>query len=449
MTNLGNGQFSASMKGGQVASRIESQDSVALVLAVEAIGGKVRGVPADVVDRVGRISLEKIDDIELAWDGGALVVSVKDKSLSLNELKIELHKFADLATRQDYRDAIFRIEAPSVSGSATRSFIEDLDRLFQVGTLRIADEWEQCKRDFEARHNTDATIAAKTMVSVRDLSRDSATAKAIFATTVRSVFPVQNFSDDTLAWLFNEYTATRIAHARRRRQTVVLRELRDAILLPLIPADIVAASLAYIRTPIGYIVDPNLQRAMAEDDRIKRSAHRILLRQWRRHTWRMWLADMAYRGPLRCPFCDGPLIRSMFGSRGFVCGACHYEPYMTLFYACDCGQPLMLVQQPSLNGLTTYAEVIARVRQHPRECEHCGTRLIEEKIPGRIFSFSAPWPIDSFSERDIIGFRLAVGWRANGFREPGESPKRLFSRGQWDVTDPANFQHDQSDDTEV
>lgn len=429
-------QFATGMKGGQVASRIETQDSSALILAIEAIGGLLSRIPNNIVDHVGRMSLEKVDDIEIRWDSGVLVVSVKDKSVDYNDLKVELNKFTTLSESPDYREGVFRIEAGALRGSTARSLVDDMDRLRQVGDLGVVDEWLGCKSDFEQRHGVAANVAANTIVSIRDLSRDSVTLKAVFATTVRAVFPVQNFTDATLVSLFDEHTSIRIAPARRQRRTIMLRELRDAILLPLVPAELIATSSHYMKTSIGYIYDPNVQRARVNDERIKRAAYRKILRRWRKHTWRMVLADLLYRGPLACPFCGGILTRALLGSRAFVCTHCLYQPYLTLFYACDCRSPVMLIRQPSVDGLTTFAELLTELRQHPKECDLCHQKVMEERLYGRTFGFSAPWPIEDFSEDDIIQIRVRIGWRGLQFKVPGQSPLTLMRQGSWDMVEP-------------
>jgi hypothetical protein len=410
------------------------------VLAIEAIGGLLADIPRNIVNRVGRISMEKIEDIEIQWNEGKLIVSVKDKSLSRSEIRAELEKFHTLAAMPEQQSTVFRIEVTALNGSAARSLADDVERVRQIANLGVVEEWRQCKRDFEFAHGVDADTAARTIISVRDLGRASLTAKAIFASTVRTVFPVQNFSDDILVSLFDEYTSTRIAQARRHRQTLLLHELQEAILLPLIPAEFVASSSHYVKTPVGYIRDPRLKKAQEHDEKLKLLAYKVLLRRWRKHTFRMAIADMLYRGPIRCPICNGPLFRSSIGNRGFVCSHCRYEPYQTFFYGCDCGKPVMLVQQPSTDGLKTFSELLAEVRGRPVICESCRQKVKEEYIYGRIFSFPAPWPLESFSQKDIIAFRKRLGWRGAEFKIPGESPLTLMQKGVWDITNPANYE---------
>ncbi|MET8759866.1 hypothetical protein [Lentzea sp. NPDC004782] len=427
------------MKGGQVASRIETQDSVALIVAIEAIGGRLADAPYDVVERVGRVSFEKVDDIEVRWDHGVIVVSVKDKSLGLSDLKAELVRFAALGMSSSYMYAAFRIEAPSLSGSGARTFADDLERLHSVAASGIISEWIQCRNDFDSVYGISAKVAANTVLSVRDLRRDAATTRAIFASTFRSVFPVQNFSDVALVSLFDEYTSSHMAKSRRRRRTVLLRELQDAILLPLLPVDFIASSSSYLRTPIGYVLDPRRQVANARDYSLKRAAYKNILRRWWKHTWKMTLADFLYRGPIRCPMCNHAVVRAMIGTRGFVCSGCGYQPFLTVLYACDCRSAVPLVRQPSTDGLAVFTELVSEIRREPRTCDNCNRRILPENMFGRIFGFSAPWPVESFSQKMLIDFRISIGWNGFQFRVPGETPLTLLNKGAWDPADPDAF----------
>ena len=83
--------FDSRARGGAIASRVDAQDTVAALIAVEAISGSVEGVPApsEACDVV--LLCEGREDLELAWPTGRLLVPVKDQVLSMTTVRKVLH----------------------------------------------------------------------------------------------------------------------------------------------------------------------------------------------------------------------------------------------------------------------------------------------------------------------------------------------------------------------
>ena len=76
---MGSSEFSRRSKGGLHAARLESQDSVAAVLAIETIGGRLEGLDMNALDVGAVVSLEWEEDIQIQWDVGTLYIAVKDQ----------------------------------------------------------------------------------------------------------------------------------------------------------------------------------------------------------------------------------------------------------------------------------------------------------------------------------------------------------------------------------
>ena len=79
--------FSREALGGWHASFIESQDSVAAFLALEAISGEADRRLTDVQEQNARIICEWQDDLELQWNDGGIYLQVKDQQLTASDIR--------------------------------------------------------------------------------------------------------------------------------------------------------------------------------------------------------------------------------------------------------------------------------------------------------------------------------------------------------------------------
>jgi hypothetical protein len=90
-------EFDRRYKGGfWAASRIETQDKVAAIVGVEALGGNLELVPCDLTSKGGRLAFEAREDFEIRWNGGRQYVSVKDQQVDRSDLRKAITKLDTL-----------------------------------------------------------------------------------------------------------------------------------------------------------------------------------------------------------------------------------------------------------------------------------------------------------------------------------------------------------------
>lgn len=425
-------QFSSSCKGGQVAARVSSQDSAALLLIVEAIGGLLCFVPNNVIELTGRVSFEKFEDLEVRWDGGCLLVSVKDKHISYADILGEIKKFEALTGKLPEGTAVYyRVEATALMDSKARSLCEDLYRLQQVVSTGIDEEICDSQREFSEQHGVSGKIASRCYLSVRDISRDSEVALALFATRFRSVFPVSQYTDDEVRRIFSEYSSLICAASRRRRETKSLFQIRRDLLAKLVPIELARGKFGVIETNFGYVPDPQRGTALHPDHDITVAVRRKVIRRWKKHTQREAIAYLVYKPRPGCPCCNYPIVRTFLGDGAIVCPKCKWTPFMTVFYACDCKTPVCMLKQPPMNSIDIFSEILELVRKSRPICSTCGLYVKEELLQDRMFDAHVPWPIEDYSEDWIIQMRIDAGWEGFAYKNNSETPYSLMLDGRW------------------
>ncbi|AOS61156.1 hypothetical protein [Actinoalloteichus hymeniacidonis] len=425
-------RFSPTFRGGQLASRVEAQDTVCMILLVEAIGGLIDEIPARQLTEAGLVIFEKLEDIEISWPNGRALISVKDKAVSYSDITNEIEKFSKLySNTSDNNGMVFRLEAGSLSGSKARTLIDDLRALKSVAQSGVISEWRMAAQDFEAEHQAPSSIAAITTVCIRDMNINLDVGKAIFASRFRTVFPVQQFTDDKIFENYSRMIYEQIAPARRTRATIRIDILKKSLLEPLVPRMLHGINTDVMKTRYGYVVDPTLSEKIDLSLKIIQASKRKALKRWRRHARKHAVASLLYRGHVACPFCNHPLMFSTFGDNSVGCPNCHYIPYLTIFYACDCTEPVALVRQPSVETIETFSEILEEVKINSPTCDKCGQRVDREKLYSRVFSATIPWPPESYNENELITIRTKIGWEGRSYKIPGETPLSLIKKGEW------------------
>jgi hypothetical protein len=424
---VGSSEFSRRSKGGFHAARLESQDSVAAVLAIEAIGGRLEGLDVDALEVCGVISLEWEEDLQIQWDAGTVYIAVKDQQLKAGDLRALIQGFTQLedAARQptESRKMIFRVQALGGLDARARSLSGDCDHLRLTGPPRSEADRRRLYDDFTRRWDLPAEVAARTVIDTRNLGRDSSECKAIFAHAMRSVYPVQAFGDQGLTAIYEDL-ATLFAERRRRRLFVPLTELDMRILRPLVPLPLVSFHTHYVPTEYGYVQDPDRERSLREEDAYRRRAEKIAHQRWRRHTRRS-RARAVLAGAIKCPACNHYLIGKFYG---ILCPDCRYQPFLTVLYACDCGEPVPLIRQPQLDALRAFGDLLEIIRDACPACPSCSNQVRFDNVGTRVFAVAFPYPVEEYSDRLLIELRESLGWTAGGWTDHTITPIQKILR---------------------
>jgi hypothetical protein len=414
-------EFSPRYKRGSWAARLETQDVVAAIVAVEAIAGIVELVPPGVMDLEARILFEAHEDFEIRWKGGLQQISVKDKQVGYSEVKqivanLEIHIV----------NATLRLEAASLTAGA-RSLGEDIVRLRALkASISNPDDFRIARSDFERQHNVSADLALRTVLSERRLGDNPGLSQAVFAGAMRKAFVVHNYSDKEISLLLSDLTNNLLAQKRRQRGALDLADLERILLTPLVPLAIAGFETHYFRTDFGYLPDSDRKAEIRYEQRTVIRAANRLMRDWRRRTfWRRLQNWFFYVG---CPCCNHALIANLNGRYGLACPRCGYQPYFTVFWACDCGGVAVIQRQPDLTSFMLVRDAVNVLRLGSVLCEKCQKPPRPEHFVGRIFGLRIPHPANVYTSQAMIDIRKQLGWKGATWKESSNTPREEMIR---------------------
>jgi DNA-directed RNA polymerase subunit RPC12/RpoP len=425
-------EFDRRYKAGFWASRIETQDKVAAIVGVEALGGSLELVPHNLTSKGGRLAFEAREDFEIRWNGGRQYVSVKDRQVDRPDLR---EAIANLDTfRQEVgpdKIQTVRVEAAGLTSSA-RTFYEDIQRLRELRGSGAEADYATAAEEFFDELGVRAELAEALVVCERRIGQNPGMAAALFAHAMRMAIKVHNYGDTEIIGLFEEISSGTLHDRRVTRGVLDLGDLERILISPLVPLQISAYQVDYVRTRFGYIRDQARRVDLGNEYRIVMTCSKSLMREWRRKTFRDRFKDLIYRGHIGCLACGHPLIANLNGRNGLACPDCGYQPFLTLFYACDCGSGVVVQRQPDLSSFELVRDAIRVLRHEDLKCMNCGKRPSNEKFIGRLFSLPVPYPIDGYPTSVLVEWREKLGWeRHRKFARPGEpdlSPQSALER---------------------
>jgi hypothetical protein len=415
--------FSREALGGWHASFIESQDSVAAFLALEAISGEADRRLKDVQKQNARIICEWQDDLELQWEGGRLYLQVKDQELTVPNIKSICSKFGDILASDASLDGVARFRIVALGGlhKSARHLPQHLMQLQSASEIRTDLERAQLISDFVRRWDLPERVALSLSIDTRDLRRDSLVAYDLFAASLRRALPVHDFTDRRVHQLYRELAGDVFSAARRHRTWVSLIEARNRLLTQFMPLHLTSYEIEYVRTDFGYLKDPQRREQIKAEEQLVEQARRQAYRRWIRHTRGDRLLDLLLRGPIKCLACNHPLMANVLGRGGIACPDCSYQPYLTLVYICDCAELMVVDRQPEVDRVHMFGSAISWMRSSPT-CGACGASPAFEKLPTRLGMVPFPVPVEEYSPAKLIGLRERLGWTTRGWRGSPNGP---------------------------
>lgn len=90
-----------------------------------------------------------------------------------------------------------------------------------------------------------------------------------------------------------------------------------------------------------------------------------------------------------------------------------------------------MIQQPPLNAIDSFSDVLDLVRKGNPVCPTCGAHVKEELLQDRIFDVQLPWPIEDYSDHWIIQMRIDAGWDGFTYKNQSATPYSLMLDGRW------------------
>ncbi len=417
--------FTPDGTGGFIASKIDEQDGVAVRLILEILAEMVaKEVDPSVIGTM-RISCEVGDDIMIFDDDHLRLISVKNSALTPRQVVEESMRLTARLSSLQPRAATLRVlcivgETP-IETSKMSSSLDDLRRVLSsaVDEGKTVADWQaanqvvvqretKAKRDRPGKPKRTVQIDGPETFMIKSFTHrmDTEQTKADVSRLFRKIIPLTDFSDQRVDAIYRDMVAT-LGETRRARGTLsisdVTRLLREVVLPPRVQAELSAHRL----TKYGYSIDPRVAKTLEEDFSHVRTASKRAAKRMR-HALRGGLLADLLRGPVRCIECGHPLTANFggFGSRGLACSSCGFAPFLSILYACVCGEPCLVVDQPS----TVQAELMIEIRQGATgSCPACSEQFDQTRFAQRTFVAAMPWPPEQFTHQVLIDARIDAG----------------------------------------
>jgi hypothetical protein len=431
---------------GAITSRIDHQDAAATLIALTLLAREqIFGLA--ITDPEGTIlHCEGRDDLELVTPHVRCLVSVKAQPGEMALLIKEYSRLSERCFADPSRMNAVALLMVGPQPAQTTNFVSQLDEARSLIQFRDADEAGEVRAEFVRRWPRASPSMLSdyyVMLGVPRLHSNEYLAVAI--KLLRKIAPLTDYTDERAMVLLSDLTG-KFSRARLARGSVTLTEIRDAMFSFALPLDAITLVHEYVKTTYGYLRHPQIAELLRDEMRDVRAAYKFAMRRYRAANFKRIAAAALFLGPVKCISCNGPLMANFFGltKRGIACSRCGFLPFMSIFYACPCGKPILLVAQPSLD-LVDFAIAI-RYSVETLSCDSCHQKPRFERLYSRIFQLNIPWPPEIFSDKVLIESRKSFGWNSRGFRgeNGGNARTALLSEALVDRVG-RRFSSDESD----
>lgn len=405
-TQMGN-YYDKKSTGGRTTSKIENQDSVAAIYALEQLySTDVFGFGIKIGDFC--IKCEGEEDIEIFNLEKHIFIQLKSSVIGKGDLIDILDHFLTLNNVNTSTENFFVITSFAPIRVNEKNFKEYLDDYVHVlvNPYETEEKKRQVKDEFISTFclSKYAHIIDRVRVEVRPLFKDNKDTKAIFGRYLRLNYifkdPGNIIVDNLYANLNNKFS-----ELRRNRGAITKTEIEAFVNGAISKGSVfsgLALSVGYSKIENGYV--ENEQKVKKRDLIINgfKKAKKDIMRRWRK-AYRKDLIINCILGAKSCPQCGHPMMANMMGISGIACPDCGYNPYVTMFIFCECGAYEMVKAQPELEDdkQIQYLKEFFDERESD-VCKVCGKKLIDEYVENRIFYAPIPYPFDEIKNIDKI-----------------------------------------------
>lgn len=423
--------FSRRARGGMNASRVDSQDTVAATIALDLIRGGFEPLDSLSPSRPIELFCEGQEDLEIIQCGKKVLVSVKDKTVTVPQIKREIESKLEPALDGDSSGTIYlRVSCLRGVDSKARTLESDIGHLRE--RLESKSGGADASDEFQTRWSIAPDVASKLWIDDWNLGRENPSSEALFAHSFRLSFPTTTLTDRAIEDLRFFLADQVFAPARRNRNRVDLLEVEAKLLEIVSPLEL-RYQVAEVRaTPFGYVRSNDLQGNEQEINLLRRSMKHAM-RSWRRGTFLERISVLR----VNCMRCNHPMMANFGGRNGYACPDCGFTPFGSLFYACECGAPVLIESNPQIGGTEFLLYAIRRTRNEDFKCTECDRIVDPRKVISRIFFAPIPWPIPKNVDSILVAKRMALGWGKEHLT-PEEAENRMVNGGEdWECYLPS------------
>ncbi len=436
--------FDGSGRGGAVGSKIDEQDGVAALMILRMLADMAKEEAGARVART-KISCESIDDLAFSDDEELRIISVKNTPLTQLALIRESARLGCREANAAEKGKVLRIVC--LVGSVNPAAVALSDALDELrAVLKGPVRPEETIRDWSARHAVTVKPGRKAtanspaiLVELEHVERpetfmievfyhrmDSEQYRAEAVRLIRKIAPLTDFTDERADQLLNKCLSD-LGEARRNRGTIALAYFVDLLAAATVPPLVQAQLTRYRLTRYGYSIDLELSRLLEDDQKLLKAAHSTARLRFHQALKRE-LPISLLKGPVRCIECGHGLManRYGFGEGGIACPSCGFAPYLSVLYACDCGNPVLLVAQPT----PTLTDSMIEISKGADTVCSCGRAVDRTRMNTRVFVMQLPWPPEKFDFQKLIDDRVEAGIPIKISDAKWYEPKATWSLGK-------------------
>jgi hypothetical protein len=254
---------SKSKTGGRINSKIDNQDSVAAIYAIELLNNPdIFNFGISIDDYC--IKCEGDDDIEIINDDYHIFIQAKSSTITTADFTKTMDSFLNNYNLEQGKECYFVISAFEPIKINNINFTEHLRDYINVYHNQF--ETDSKKQDIKNTLRSDLSILKyndiieRLTIDTRPLFRDNKDTKAIFARYLRLAYGFKDHGEKRIDNLFILLT-DKFAELRRNRNFIEKSNIETILgkeLCKLSNLSGISLALGYSRTENGYVEDKNL-----------------------------------------------------------------------------------------------------------------------------------------------------------------------------------------------
>lgn len=393
-------------RAGLNTAKIENQDSVGIITALELLS--VDGIFSDLdcFDSDWTIVPEGYDDLDIILPDSRVFIQVKSEIITPGELQEILFKFQNTyQTILAYSSNSVRFKINALKGlSKSLSALKDkLDELRNCKKIYSTQEFEDNLLIICNQYKIDhilKDVVTNLSIDERRMFKYEDETIALFAHLLRKAYKFRDFADSLIKEIFDNlleyYDYCRLKRKPMNRKQILTRLNRIINYGGPLDSSTSMWGSYYQLTERGYEkTSKDSQKLIQDIHKGCTKARNKVFKAWIKYHWKSLVVTNLFGTHDRCLVCGHPLVAKFGGFFGLSCPDCGYQPFNTLLLVCNCGNYSIVKKQPSLNGddISEYIRYFFLVNSS--ECSKCGQDLTNNLLY-RMMMVPFPIPVSEY-----------------------------------------------------
>lgn len=395
---MNNNFFSNNARGGVIASNINYQDAIGVLLGAELLASK------NIFNRENgkewKIICESDNDLEINFNEDKRVyIQVKDQSLSESILLGIVENFNKIYEEKKHivKNIEFHIATLKDLPQKYMELPNKLNELHNSEHLYTEEEYKKKISDLYSSYKIEQEMLTRLTIKNYAFVKDKDKSIANFNHMIRQAYPIKDFGDEYLENIYKNILIL-FYYARHKRGYVSQEDFSKPILALVGISGNFIESYGYKKDKAGYVKDKVLKRDYYEHARAMRTVYKKIRKDWFIYTKLKNFKFLSLKSHYEmCENCGHPLIANFWGINGLGCPDCGYFPFLTLIIPCICGEHYFIIKhQPELNSEKIFIYVNDFVKFNNPNCPKCQKLLKNTNVEKRIMFLRYPLPVENY-----------------------------------------------------